>query len=176
MKKFASRLKEKQLSLGISQIKMAELIGVAPGTLSAYLKDEKCPTLEKAAQIAEALGVTVGWLCGEDIERPKRISEIDNYGDWVEAMVEIIDLLPLNKLMIKFRPKDANKMTPEQILWTSRDPLLVKHFGDSARLLETLNDGVIEDEVYNAWHEKRINELKKIPLPSNDEGGKSDAT
>ena len=63
---FAKRLVERQKQLKITQAKMAEIINVSPGTMSSYLKQDKLPTLEKTMEIAKALDVSVGWLCGED--------------------------------------------------------------------------------------------------------------
>lgn len=154
MKIFADRLREKQVSLGISQLKLAKLISVAPGTLSSYLKGEKCPTLEKAVEIAEALGVSVGWLCGE---APISRETISTYADWMEAADALRALLPEGV-------SEYSSIDGEKVVWVTRDPRIVKHLAACQRVRDQYEKGAIDRDVYETWVEKQLRELAKFPI------------
>lgn len=71
---FAMRMKEARLKNEISQAELSRITGIAPATLSSYEKG-KNPTIDKALNIANALGVSLDWICGNDIEEnePEKI-------------------------------------------------------------------------------------------------------
>lgn len=43
---------------------LSEATGISPGTLIAYRKDKRKPSLELAALISKALRVSMDWMCG----------------------------------------------------------------------------------------------------------------
>ncbi len=66
---FAQRMKQAREENKILQKNLAALVGVTPTTISSYEKADteghgKNPTLENAHAIAEALGLSLDWLCG----------------------------------------------------------------------------------------------------------------
>lgn len=64
---FAERLKEARQKADISQAELSRRTGIASATLSSYEKG-KMPPIDKAFQIAQALNVSLDWLCGCDAE------------------------------------------------------------------------------------------------------------
>jgi transcriptional regulator with XRE-family HTH domain len=62
----ASRLRELRLAAGLSQFKLAVRAGVSLDALRKWEKGTRTPVLRHAAQLAEALGVTVGQLAGTE--------------------------------------------------------------------------------------------------------------
>lgn len=165
---FASRLKECQLKLDLTQAKFAELINVAPGTLSAYLKQDKVPTLEKAVEIAAKLGVTVGWLCGED-EHSNR-SFFNNgrvsYATVIEAVNELYDISWVDTFEIRselvFCPSLGKNITGVNIV--IGDPIIGKFYEDHQKVRDLYSSKTIDREMYDAWVEKRLKELENEPL------------
>lgn len=73
---FSTRLREARLKAGISQKELGEISGVTPATISFYEKStpEKPakPSLENASLLANALDVSLDWLCGNDRYNQKR--------------------------------------------------------------------------------------------------------
>lgn len=65
---FPSRLKEARIKADISQKELSRRTGIAPATLSSYESTEnfKNPTIDKVAAIADALNISIDWLCGID--------------------------------------------------------------------------------------------------------------
>lgn len=77
MDKFADRLYMIQKQRGWTQSQLSKVIGISQGTISAYLNDQKSPTIATAQNIAMALGVSMGWLCG-DAETQRSNITMDN--------------------------------------------------------------------------------------------------
>lgn len=64
---FAIRMIEARAIKEISQAELSRITGIVPATLSSY-EHGKSPTINKALKIANALEVSLDWLCGKDIE------------------------------------------------------------------------------------------------------------
>ena len=67
---FAKRMKAQREKHGLTQAQLGEKVGLSTQTISAYEKNVsgrgKTPTLDKAIAIADALGVSLDFLCGAD--------------------------------------------------------------------------------------------------------------
>lgn len=65
---FSERLKEARLKRKMKITELAAIAGVSTVTISSYEREEgaKVPSLDKAFVIAQALGVSLDWLCGVD--------------------------------------------------------------------------------------------------------------
>lgn len=87
---FAMRMKEARVKKEISQAELSRITGIAPATLSSYEKG-KNPTIDKALNIANALGVSLDWLCGNNIEE----SELEKV-PFSEIAKMLISLLKIN--------------------------------------------------------------------------------
>ena len=69
MEVFAERLRQglryrQENRHPLTQHRLAELTGIHYSTVSRYARARRMPSAAHAVQIAEALGVDVGWLCG----------------------------------------------------------------------------------------------------------------
>ena len=65
-KVFAERLMLTRRRDLITQEELAEMVGVSGQTISAYERNIQTPSLDKAAGIADALGVSLDWLAGRE--------------------------------------------------------------------------------------------------------------
>ena len=63
---FSKRLKETRQSSGMSQADLAERANVTSATISAYESTGKSPSVNIAMRIAQALDVSLDWLCGNE--------------------------------------------------------------------------------------------------------------
>ncbi len=64
LKIFSERLTETRQAAKLNYKELSEKSGVTSTAISYYEKGTKAPTLESAAKIAVALGVSLDWLCG----------------------------------------------------------------------------------------------------------------
>lgn len=60
----SKRIRAQREAKGWTQERLADALGVVPGTISRWERGEVEPTLENARDLADALGVAVGWLVG----------------------------------------------------------------------------------------------------------------
>lgn len=92
---FSVRLKHLRRDKHLTQVQVAERVGVTPAMVSAYESDLKVPSLDTMIRLANLFGVTVDYLlCRED----KRFLDISDLND-DEAMVicNMVEVLRKNK-------------------------------------------------------------------------------
>ena len=72
---FSERLKEARLTAKLKQTELAKLSGVTAATISAYERADdgkgKNPSLENALKLAQALNVSLDWLCGTTVSNER---------------------------------------------------------------------------------------------------------
>jgi len=66
MKIFATRFRELRKEKELSQVALAQVLGISQKTLSDYERNYYEPTQEMLVKIARYFGVTVGYLLGEE--------------------------------------------------------------------------------------------------------------
>lgn len=63
---FGERLKKAMKAKGIKNKELAKAVFLTDCTISFYRTGRKLPNLDNAFYIADALGVSLDWLCGLD--------------------------------------------------------------------------------------------------------------
>lgn len=157
MNKFADRLREIQRSRNMTQAELAKLIEISPGTLSAYLREgekQKVPTLDTLERIAEKLGVSIGWLCGEDAGT----AQVRTYADLFRILVRVIS--------VPFEPGFPTIVDPERGMTSVvfHDPMTRQFLESYGKVYDLLRDGTIDEEMHDAWVEKKLRDFEKYDL------------
>lgn len=62
---------------GLSQVDLADQVGVTRDTIGKYERDDMTPTVDKAKKIADACGVSLDFLMNEKEEQEKAIPDKD---------------------------------------------------------------------------------------------------
>ena len=165
---FAERLVAERKKKKLTQSELAEKAKISAQTVSYYEKGTKRPTLENAIAIADVLGVSIEYLCGNEakpISAPittvadlaERILEVSEYGsdiimdefeEEVQTPDDDWDVETFKAFSIQFYAK-----------W---QPELVKFFANRERMRELLNDHVLNEAIFNSWINGEMQELKKI--------------
>lgn len=60
------RIREKRMEKGMSQIELAERLGITQGAVMKWETDRCLPSLERAAEIAEAFDCTIDELISRE--------------------------------------------------------------------------------------------------------------
>lgn len=180
---FAKNLRRIREERKLTQSALAEMIGVTPQTISAYENGNgekgKNPTLDKAIDLAEKLGVSLDELCGHDC---KPESKAKTLGD-------------VARLLYDMRFWDSVDFSEQEI--TSYDgcntcveevPTIVfkagpirKFLEDSGKLWRLLSEKTIDPQMFNDWVSMKINTLDDIsvdsqyPLSFDSEGDTTDS-
>ncbi len=79
MKTFAQKVTEARHDLRISQMDLAEMVGVSDRSIKCYEKGEKAPRASTIHKLARALNVSVTYLTDESCEDPQAEIEKDQY-------------------------------------------------------------------------------------------------
>ena len=157
---FSRRLKDKRESLGLTQKQLGEKIGVTSQAISAYEKNTKetgkSPTLDKSLELANALGVTLDWLCGLDSQHNE---DIVNYNQAVELIEKLVKFIP--KTIVRSQ-QVGNLDRADRALITIKDSTLITHFYTRDKMLALLNSGAIEKTLYDMWYEGEKARLKSV--------------
>ena len=56
------RIKERREALGLTQLQLAQALGVTPQHISVIEKNKRAPSLDSLAKLAQELGVTTDFL------------------------------------------------------------------------------------------------------------------
>lgn len=184
---FAQRLKEARTSQNLTQAELANKAGVTAATVSAYESANgakgKNPSLENAEKLANALGVSLDWLCA----RSANNSNIQ-ITDFLRMLVKLSEQSIVRVDKIDFTHYEAFKTYPNiaQTIDFDEYNMLrdldesqnvtfeywrnVVGFGNNqidyfldkwAKMEKLRNNRTIDDELYNFWLEKQFLEIDK---------------
>lgn len=105
---FPERLRIILEETGIRQTDLCEKTGIGKSAMSQYLHGAFVPKQQKLNAIAEALGVSEGWLMGYDVPRFRKIYQTDDGGCNYEGEAEYIEMTAYDDSMQGAHiPKDA---------------------------------------------------------------------
>lgn len=184
---FAQRLKEARTSQNLTQAELAKKAGVTAATVSAYESANgtkgKNPSLENAEKLANALGVSLDWLCARSVNN----SNIQ-ITDFLRMLVKLSEQSIVRVDKIDLTHREAFKAYPniaETIDFDEYNMLRdlektngvkfeywrnVVGFGNNqidyflnkwAEMEKLHNNRTIDDELYNFWLEKQFLEIDK---------------
>jgi DNA-directed RNA polymerase alpha subunit len=106
LEKFSSRLKEGRIRAGLTKVKLSKMVDCTHSSITHYEKSQFVPVLRVAVNIANALGVSMDWLCGEGedtlpaLEKINAEFDTDGLDGLLELPIDILDLStrPYNRL------------------------------------------------------------------------------
>ena len=165
--KFSARLVSARKKIGITQKELAERINVAPSSLSAYEQKGKYPSLDVAARLADALDVSVDYLCGR--EKGKRIEGIpDIFKLFIDIARSGADINVFGDYFIV-----GNRNTHPVAYFGVVDTGLSRIFSEWQDMLSLYGNGVINDELYFLWLDKKLSDMEEaycddVGFASND--------
>lgn len=164
---FAQKLRELRAGLMKTQKQAANMVGIAPTTLSAYENGTKIPVLDVAVKIAEAYGISLDWLCGRDAGNGEP-REIETLGDVIQQLSRILHI----RTLFSLSSYDDTGHVIASIDTTDGDmvTILLKW----ADVLRLYHDGTIDDDMYGPWLTKQIEKYSSIPLHNTNQLGNSD--
>lgn len=167
---FSERLKETRLSRELTQKQLAEQAQMAVTSYSSYEKGAKKPPLDAAFRLAQALNVSLDWLCG--LQEEVGQLRLNNYG---AAIAEIVSLCDNRGLVTEI---NAEKVT-HHLEWIDEamgnlapaddyyavvkisDYKLYEFFAAWMGIRQQYGAKIIDDELYQLWLKKRIKEAEK---------------
>jgi len=155
---FPERLKQARNRLRMTQANLAEKSGLSYASISAYEKGAKTPNIIIASALAKVLCVSMDWLVGLDDNQTPQPSTL---GDCARMMLEALKVWENQSLA------SCIEMDGSQYEWLTinlSEDTTRTFVRDWAKVHEMYAGKVIDQEMYDAWIEKRLMELAKIPL------------
>ena len=159
---FPARLRQARTNAGMNQAELAKESGLSCATISSYERGLKAPNVSIAAAIARVLRVSIDWLVGlDDNQTPQQPSTL---GDCAQIMFDAVWEWERQGIIDRI---EIGGNAQERLTLKLSDGLLLDFIQDWAKVHEMYTEKVINLEMYEAWVEKRIRELAKIPLLDN---------
>jgi len=171
---FAKRLSATLHDRRLMQKELAELVGIQPATISAYLKCAKDgygknPSIAVAIDIAKALNVSLDWLCGlsdEDNSLRKKDSDemlLPEYlSDWV-ALLET-GHISIQEVVHEVFDERGKPLPYGNLVLQCNDTLhmnyLLLFFKDYKKLTELKATAVLSEELYESSLRGLIDKFK----------------
>lgn len=198
IKTFSERLKESRKANNLTQAELCKLSGVTSATISAYesTDDKKgCnPSLDNAIKLANALNVSLDWLCGttsnkSKIEITDFLKVLVKLRESVDLAIDTVDLA--NEETLKLFP-NANKVLSDDIDDRSIDYMNSgKHFKyycdfvtfnnwhidkflyEWQKMYDLYSSETIDENLYNLWLDKQFKDIDQQTKANEDECKKS---
>ncbi len=148
---------------GLSLRDLAEKVNMTATALSNYEKGIREPSLSSACAIAEALGTTVDALCEIEGDTQKQNK---TYADIISAICNIVKT---TKCKLENGAKEYIEENGYiQELCTSfsfSDAMLHSFLSDLEKIANLYSSHTIDEELFDAWVEKKIRIYKDFPYP-----------
>lgn len=191
--KYYQRIKGTREALGMTQRELAALTSIAPGSLSAYENGNQSPPVEVAARLAKVLKVSLDWLFGMDpdeaiLQKPKTYADVIRLlllvtesglsvfpgiisKPWrsdqrISSDMEIQTYDELEQLALS-HGEPADSVTADYASIEIYNHIITDFFGAWLKLYDLHAQGILDDEVYSIWIEKRLKDLALEPLRYN---------
>lgn len=175
---FAERLIAERKKKKLTQSELAEKAKISAQTVSYYEKGTKRPTLENAIAIANALDISIEYLCGQDVSKPEgliltvadltnAIIELQNFHGKIttETYTETVsEWVKGDDYYDRYEETHEEKRTKVCLSFPDSHQLeMVKFFENRKKMLGLLNDYTLDEAIYNSWLAGEMQKLKKIP-------------
>ena len=204
IKTFSERLKESRKANNLTQAELCKLSGVTSATISAYesTDDKKgCnPSLDNAIKLANALNVSLDWLCGttsnkSKIEITDFLKTLVKLRESVNLAIDTVDLAnDENKKVLPNATKLLNsddfirdlitdleqtaERNGEQFTYTENfiyfDNFYISKFlSEWQKIYDLYSSKTIDENLYNLWLDKQYKDIDQQIKANEDECKKS---
>lgn len=191
---FADRLKEARTAAGLTQAELCKRAGVTAATISAYESADgskgKNPSLDNALKLAQALNVSLDWLCGFNVKHTappivgflKLLVELDKT---IAISFDEVDLLhvrdncTLKNALAELSDDDLQvnrdycKSRGEEITYFVYAAVFhnyhIQHFIEEWQKMRSLyKSNTIDEDLYNLWLDKQFDDIGKTMMKECD--------
>lgn len=160
---FAKRLSESRKKRGLSQAKLAKMASITPQTLSAYEKATitttgKNPSLANAVSLANALQVSLDWLCGTENRTGK---EPVTFKDFVMMVLPLCDDSYKKYVTLSTFNSEAGDRCVGLLF---QDPAIRDFLLRWSRYSKVFGDDNFDSEVFDCWLKSKFKEFDSLTL------------
>ena len=162
IEKIKDRLQELRKKKGLTQKKMAEILGINPATFSAYESGKSNPSIYVMMDLSEKFGVSLDWLCGN----PEKTIKIETRADMINALFQIslkadvcvVDVMKSSELLHGISIRDCNMQS------------FIEEWG---KMLDLFYNGTIDFDLYKLWILSQMKKPDDLDYIINDKVGQN---
>lgn len=167
---FAKNLRRIREERKLTQSALAEMIGVTPQTISAYENGNgekgKNPTLDKAIDLAEKLGVSLDELCGHDCKPESKAKTLGDVARLLCTMWDWYSVTFCEHETIAYDDCGARNESVPAIAF--KEGPIRKFLEDYVKLQHLLIEKTIDSQMFDDWVSMKLNALDDISVDSQD--------
>ena len=174
---FHEKLAEARKARNMSQRQLAEAADLSSGSVSAYEKGIKIPTVDSAGKIAAALGISLDWLLNDAPIAEATKPAVGSVGDAARAFLVLVEAGMLNaaththisrlESMLLDKAVTAGQIADDVLRLTidleANEPM-AKFIDGVYKLGMLVNDNTLDSDIYHTWLERELEKLDRIPL------------
>ncbi len=168
---FHEKLAEARKARNMSQRQLAEAAGLSSGSVSAYEKGIKIPTVDSAGKIAAALGVSLDWLLNDAPIAEATKPAVGSVGDAARAFLVLVEagmvdaaeythIFRRDSLILDGNEGLVLRLTIDQ----DADAPMAKFIEGVYKLGMLISDSTLDKDIYHTWLERELEKLDRIPL------------
>lgn len=162
---FPARIAELRKSLGMTQRDFAKELNITAATISAYENGAKFPSIVTVYDIAQRFGVSIDWLCGNEVVQHKT--------DYATAFRLFVDLMECDGFSgRKIEAIRSNEFMFEEFIKIDVDDYMWKCMSELSQMYDLYRMGTIDKKLYGLWVDGKIKEIQtKTPDKNNETDG-----
>lgn len=157
---FSERLKQARASTKMTQAQLGGMCKLSSTSIAAYENGQKVPRITTAAKLASVLNVSLDWLMGLD---DKQSQHPRTLGDCARLLVDMVTFIVGEYWLLSI----DNYMENGAFV-SFRNETIHVFMDDWMKFHRMYAEKVSDQEMYEAWMEKRFRELDAIPLPDSN--------
>lgn len=174
---FHEKLAEARKARNMSQRQLAEAAGLSSGSVSAYEKGIKIPTVDSAGKIAAALGVSLDWLLNDAPIAEATKPAVGSVGDAARAFLVLVEAGVLEatqherisrmESLLLDKAATAGQLADAVLRMTidlEAESPMAKFIEGVYKLGMLVSDSTLDKDIYHTWLERELEKLDKIPL------------
>lgn len=162
---FSQRLRDSRVMAGYTQKQLAEELGISSGSVIAYEKSQKIPSIDVCVKFATFFNVSLDWLCG--LADDMKHYEIRTYGDAFRMIVALhrwIGVSCKEPEYVETEDGDLHKCRDWSIDFWEKP--LNEAIDGWQKVKELYDAGTIDREIYDLWVEKQLRTLDDEYTPA----------
>ena len=156
MNVFSDNLRELRKERKVKQEKLAEMAELSTTIISDYENAKKAPSIVSAKKIADALGVTLDELCGNDIENSFK-RKLDN-----EAVLTVLSALKILQGQVRVDKNIEIILDPQKYTADYSTSRVLKFFKEY-EIIQTFEDLSATEDMVKALTDNLAERYKDFP-------------
>lgn len=175
---FTERILETRKKANMSQRELGDAAAVSAQAVSAYERGLQLPTLSAAADIAQALGVSLDYLVGLSDDpkapvAPRSYLPLSTVADVVEVLATLRRSLPGPCGTQEISIPEEDCYDPDDTTYTAAAfffncPALAGFVQAWNKMFQLYSNGILSREILESWYAGELDRLSKIHLAHHD--------